>query len=304
MSRVRRGQRAIDGVLLLNKPRGISSQQALSRVRFLYSAAKAGHTGTLDPMADGLLPVCFGEATKYTHMLLNADKAYRARIRLGVVTSTGDAEGEVLHTAKPITDPALVNSVLKRFSGETLQKPPMYSAIHHQGVRLYEYARQGIEIERDLRRVFIHNLTLLAVGADTLDIDVRCSKGTYIRTLAEDIGTALGCGATLAALTRTGVGDLDLADMRVRTLDQLADSDEAERATCMLPVDLLVATLPVSNLDAETTTLLRLGQKVKTGFELQPGLVRVYGPDSIFLGMAEASSDGWLTPKRLIKQEK
>jgi tRNA pseudouridine55 synthase len=304
VSRARRERRVIDGVLLLNKPTGITSQQAVARVRFLYAAAKAGHTGTLDPMADGLLPVCFGEATKFTHMLLDADKAYRARIRLGVVTTTGDAEGEVLHTALPVTDTARVAASLARFRGEILQKPPMYSALHHQGVRLYEYARKGVEIEREPRKVYIRHLELVETSADTLLIDVCCSKGTYIRVLAEDIGVALGCGASLVALTRTGVGDLELADARVRTLDQIAGLDETVRASCLLPVDLLVSALPALSVDADGMARLRMGQKITAMVGFTSGLARLYGPDTAFLGVADVSADGGIAPKRLISQSR
>jgi len=302
VSRARRERRVIDGVLLLNKPTGITSQQAVARVRFLYAAAKAGHTGTLDPMADGLLPVCFGEATKFTHMLLDADKAYRARVRLGVITATGDAEGEVLHTAPPVTDTARVAAALARFRGEILQKPPMYSALHHQGVRLYEYARKGVEIEREPRKIYIRHLELVEVSADTLLIDVCCSKGAYIRVLAEDIGAALGCGASLAALTRTGVGDLVLADARTRTVDQIANLDDLARASCLLPVDLLVSALPALTVDADGMARLRMGQKILTTAGSASGLARVYGPDAAFLGVADVSTDGGIAPKRLISQ--
>lgn len=303
MSRARRDNKlAVDGVLLLNKPAGISSQQAVARVRFLYSAAKAGHTGTLDPMADGLLPVCFGEATKFTHMLLDADKTYRARIRLGVATSTGDAEGEVLRTAVPVTDAARVAAALDHFRGEILQKPPMYSALHHQGVRLYEYARQGVEIEREPRRIFISSLDLIEIQSNTLLLDVRCSKGTYIRVLAEDIGAALGCGASLAALTRTGVGDLELADVRVRTVDQIEDLDDVARTAYLLPVDLLVSRLPASHIDADGMARLLSGQKITSAGQSAAGLARVYGPGAVFLGVVDVAPDGWITPKRLVSQ--
>ncbi len=302
MSRARRGKRAVDGVLLLNKPTGISSQQAVARVRFLYSAAKAGHTGTLDPMADGLLPICLGEATKFTHMLLDADKSYRARVRLGVVTATGDAEGAVLRTAAPVTDAALVAQGLARFRGEILQTPPMYSALHHQGVRLYEYARQGVEVEREARTIFIRSLDLVEAAGDTLLVDVRCSKGTYIRTLAEDIGATLGCGASLAALTRTGVADLALGDTRVRNLDQLAELDDAARAACLLPIDLLVSALPAVNLDTRGMERLLMGQKIQASARPVSELARAYGPDGVFLGVVEVSMDGCVAPKRLIAQ--
>ena len=300
----RREWRSINGVLLLNKPTGISSQQAVTRLRYLYTAAKAGHTGTLDPMADGLLPVCFGEATKFTHMLLDADKSYLATIRLGITTATGDAEGEVLHTALPVTDVAQIVSALSQFRGDVVQRPPMYSAIRHRGIRLYEYARKGIEIERAPRKVTIYQLDLLESRADTLVIRVRCSKGTYIRTLAEDIGAALGCGASLAALTRTKVGELQLDDKCVATLDQLAGMDDAMRMSYVCPVDMLLSTLPALYLDAGDAARLRQGQQVRNPTGDAQELVRAYDLCGVFLGIAQVSNDGFVLPRRLVACDK
>jgi len=281
-------RRRLDGVLLLDKPHGITSQGAVSRAKRLLGAAKAGHTGTLDPMATGLLPLAFGEATKFAHSLLDADKAYVADVRLGVKTTTGDLEGEVVATCPVEVDGARLESVLQRFRGEIVQTPPMYSALKHQGKPLYEYARAGTEIAREPRPVSIHALDLERFEGDTLRISVSCSKGTYIRVLAEDIGEALGCGATLAALRRTAVGPFSV-DVAM-TLEALEAVPADERAGVLLPA---VA------LDAEQARRLGLGQSV-TGLARGTGLVRVYGPAGAFLGVCEWSADGVLCPRRLV----
>lgn len=230
-------KRRIDGVLLLDKPAGASSNAALQRTKWLFNAAKAGHTGTLDPMATGLLLLCFGRATKFAGMLLDADKTYRAAVRLGVTTDTADAEGGVLETRPVEVSQARVREALVQFTGEIEQVPPMYSALKRDGKPLYEYARQGIELERPPRRVTIHELRLLSFGGDQFEIEVACSKGTYIRTLAADIGEALGCGAHLSALRRTRIGDFDVTD--ACSLDQLAQMDESARDGRLLSVGVL-----------------------------------------------------------------
>ena len=292
----------MDGVLLLNKPLGISSQQAVSRVRHLFNAAKAGHTGTLDPAADGLLPVCFGEATKFSHLLLEADKTYVAKVNLGVKTTTGDAEGDILESKPPVTDHGLILQVLERFRGDIVQMPPMHSALKHHGVPLYEYARKGVEIERQPRHIRIHELQLFDLKENFLELQVRCSKGTYIRVLAEDIGAALGCGASLAALTRTQTGALDLSHASVCTIAQLQSLSEAERATHLLPVDTLLNGLPALHVEAAEAERLLLGQKLGLKQANITGFSRIYGPNQRFLGLVEVGEGGRTVPYRMLMQ--
>lgn len=297
----KRERRRLDGVLLLDKPQGITSQGAVSRAKHLLGAAKAGHTGTLDPMATGLLPLAFGEATKFAHSLLEADKSYAADVKLGVTTTTGDLEGEVVATKPVDVDAGRFEKALERFRGEIEQVPPMYSALKHQGKPLYEYARAGTEIAREPRRITIHALRLESLTGDTARIAVSCSKGTYIRALAEDIGAALGCGATLAALRRTAVGPFSVdAATTLETLEGLAPE---ERTAALLPPDTLVRGLPAVTLDAEPARRLALGQSV-AGVGGEAGLVRAYGPHGAFLGVCERSAAGQLAPRRLVEQAK
>ncbi len=302
MSAPKRSRRRLDGVLLLNKPAGISSQQAVSRVRHLYLAAKAGHTGTLDPAADGLLPVCFGEATKFSHLLLDADKTYVATVRLGIVTTTGDAEGEVIASKPPVTERDTILHALEKFRGDITQTPPMHSALKHQGVPLYEYARKGMEIERQPRNIRIHDLQLIEINDVFLKIQVRCSKGTYIRVLAADIGAVLGCGASLSALTRTQAGALDLAHEAACTLEALKAMTEADRESRMLPVDTLLMGLPVVNVDALEAERLLLGQKLGLKQVKITGFARIYGPNQRFLGLVEVGEGGRTVPHRMLAQ--
>lgn len=211
----------VDGVVLFDKPSGMSSNGALQTVRRLYWAAKGGHTGTLDPMASGLLPLCLGEATKFSQMLLDADKTYLARVKLGVRTTTGDAEGEVTNTRPVLVDDAQIAAAAARFLGEIDQVPPMYSALKRDGKALYEYAREGVTLEREPRRITIHRIECGPLVGDEFDLEVCCSKGTYIRTLAEDIGEALGCGAHLVGLRRTGIGPFVIdGAVTLETLDR------------------------------------------------------------------------------------
>lgn len=302
MSAPRSVHSRVDGVILLNKPLGISSQQAVSRVRHLFRAAKAGHTGTLDPAADGLLPVCLGEATKFSHLLLDADKTYLATVRLGVVTNTGDAEGEIIESKPPVTDRETILRALEKFRGEMLQTPPMHSALKHQGVPLYEYARKGIEIERQPRRIHIHELQLLEINDVFLRIRVRCSKGTYIRVLASDIGAALGCGASLSALTRTQAGALELSHPATCTLTALQGMLETARKARLLPVDTLLATLPVLNVEVAEAERLLLGQKLGLKQARITGFARIYGPNQRFLGLVEVGEGGRTVPYRMLAQ--
>ncbi len=287
----------VDGVLLLDKPLGLTSNDALQKARRLFSAAKGGHTGTLDPLATGLLPLCFGEATKFSADLLDADKTYEAVLKLGVTTDTGDAEGAVTATVAVDAAESAILSVLPRFVGDIRQIPPMHSALKRDGRPLYELARQGIEVERAPRAVTVHAIDCLGFAGGLLTLRVACSKGTYIRVLAADIGQALGCGAHLTALRRTRVGNLDLAG--AVTLAELEALDEAERAGCLQPVDALLRNLPVVSVAGEAAERFRHGNPV----DLQPGLggkIRVYA-DGRLIGVGEPGSDGRLWPKRLVQ---
>ena len=288
--------RKIDGVLLLDKPAGLTSNAALQTARRLYNAAKAGHTGTLDPLATGLLPLCLGEATKFSGELLDADKSYDATLRLGVTTDTADAEGQVLETRPVAVDLAQVEAALKQFSGEILQVPPMHSALKRDGKPLYEYARAGIEVERAPRPVTIHEIRLLAFAGDMISMSVDCSKGTYIRTLAQDIGAVLGCGAHLAALRRTRIGRLQLAS--AITLADLSSLTGEERDLRLAPADSLLMDLPAAELDPADASRLAHGQAVRWNGPAGSRW-RVYG-DGRFLGLCAMMPDGWLAPRRLI----
>ncbi|QJQ96510.1 MULTISPECIES: tRNA pseudouridine(55) synthase TruB [Halomonadaceae] len=300
MARRRRGL-PINGVLLFDKPQGMSSNHALQRVRRLFQAQKAGHTGTLDPMATGLLPICFGEATKFSAHLLEADKVYRTRVKLGEVTDTGDAEGQVIERhAVPCYTGSDLERVLARFRGEIEQVPPMYSALKHQGRPLYELARQGKTIERAVRRVRVYDTRLLAQGDEVFDLEVACSKGTYIRTLAEDIGRELGCGAHITALRRLKTGPFVADDMY--GLDSLeALVDQHQREARLLPVDILVRHLPSLHVDDVQAARLLQGQvgRADTGQLPAQSLVRLYR-DEAFLGLVMIKAAGEIAPRRLL----
>ena len=294
-------RRRVDGVLLLDKGTGGTSNAALQQAKRLYGAAKAGHTGTLDPLATGLLPLCFGEATKFAAGLLDADKSYRARIRLGVTTTTADAEGEVLATRPvPALSRAVVEGALARFRGPILQLPPMHSALKRDGKPLYEYARQGVEVERAPRPVTILHLELERLDGELLEIAVDCSKGTYIRSLAQDIGEALGCGAHLAALRRTRIGPLRVED--AVTLEALEAMDAAQRDGCLRPVDLLLAGLPAVELDGADVGRFCHGQAVPVARPGGAPAVRVYGGER-FLGLGRMLVGGRVAPQRLVASE-
>ncbi len=293
-------RRRVDGVLLLDKPLGITSNDALQKAKRLYNAAKAGHTGTLDPLATGLLPLCFGEATKFAGELLSADKTYVATVQLGVTTDTADAEGRVLATRPVAVTPPQLDAVIQRFIGEIEQLPPMHSALKRDGKPLYEYARQGIEVERTPRRVVIRRLQLLSRDGDRFELEVDCGKGTYVRTLAADIGEALGCGAHLAALRRTRIASLAIED--AVGLEALEAKTLEERDACLLAADALLASLARAELtEAETARVLH-GQGVRwTGAAGDRS--RLYGPGGRFIGLGELSVDGWLNPRRLVAGE-
>ncbi|WP_035384409.1 tRNA pseudouridine(55) synthase TruB [Ferriphaselus sp. R-1] len=290
-----RDYRALDGVLLFDKPLELSSNTALQKVRHLFQADKAGHTGTLDPLATGLLPVCFGEATKFSTALLDADKTYLAKARLGQVTSTGDAEGEVIASHEVTVDEAQVRAALLHFVGEIEQLPPMHSAIKFQGKPLYEYIRKGERVAREKRRVTIHALTLVSFSGDELEFSVRCSKGTYVRTLAEDIGAHLGCGAHLIGLRRTAIAGLSL-DHAV-SWAALQVMSPVERDSHILPVDTLLPEYPALQLDEVQTRRLAQGQQLTVDADLPEGKLRLYGAGR-FIGVGNLKG-GRLSPERL-----
>lgn len=284
----------LNGVVLLDKPAGCSSHDALKQAKRILKAKKAGHTGTLDPFATGLLPLCFGEATKFSADLLNADKTYEASALLGVKTQTGDSEGEVIARAPVNVVSEQVTQALAQFRGTQMQMPPMYSALKRDGKPLYEYARAGIVLEREPRAITIHELVFLSLEGALLKFRVTCSKGTYVRVLAEDLGAALGCGAHLIALRRTQVGDLKMT--QACTLEQLSSAR-------VLPVDSLLQSLPLIKLEASDAARFCLGQRLKLK-EVGKGRVRVYATsDAQLLGTATLDETGRLQPERVIEQK-
>jgi tRNA pseudouridine55 synthase len=285
---------AVSGVLLLHKPAGPSSNAVLQRAKRLLGAARAGHTGTLDPLASGLLVVALGEATKFSAGLLGADKAYRARVRLGARTATGDAEGEVLSRSAVTASESDLRAVLARFRGDIEQVPPMYAAIKHQGRPLYAYARRGQEVSRAPRRVAIRRLELERLEGDAATLFVECSKGTYVRALAEDIGTALGCGAHLAALERLAVGPFKLE--QALRLEDLEGVSPSRRRETLLPPQAMLGSWPRLRLAADPAAKFRRGRAVPV--ECAGGNVAVF-EDELFLGTGEVS-DGLLQPTRLL----
>jgi tRNA pseudouridine55 synthase len=290
-------RRALHGVLLLDKPVGLSSNDALQKAKRLLNAGKAGHTGTLDPLASGLLPLCFGAATKFSQVSLDADKRYTATLHLGVTTTTGDLEGDVVGRREVKVDRTAIDAVLARFNGAIDQLPPMHSALKHQGRALYEYAREGIEVERAARQITIHRIAVLDWCEPALILDVMCSKGTYVRTLAEDIGAALGCGAHLSALRRTGSGPLSV-DHAI-TLDALAAQPEAGRDAHLLPPDALLADWPEHRLPAHEAARFLSGLRRRVNAPDAPR-IRVYGPEPhALLGSAHITA-GELIPDRLL----
>jgi tRNA pseudouridine55 synthase len=295
--------RSVDGIVLLNKPIGLSSNQALQRVRRLYRAEKAGHTGALDPLATGMLPLCLGEATKFSQFLLDADKRYITCIQLGKRTTTGDREGEILtdEAIPTLTDQEL-ESVLDRFRGEIEQIPPMYSALKHEGKPLYEYARQGIVIERKRRRVTISNLTLVSRTQDTLTLDIQCTKGTYIRTIGEDIGEALGCGAHLHSLHRVSTAGYSPEGLlSLEEFEAIAEQGEAELDTYLMTMDTAVAHLNKVELQPEETREMLFGRSVAnlTSF-IDGSLVRFYDQATQrFLGLGVLKG-AIIRPHRLV----
>lgn len=293
----------VHGVLLLDKAAGHSSNDVLIKAKRLLNAQKAGHTGTLDPFATGLLPLCFGEATKFAQDLLDADKTYETVVHLGITTTTADTEGEVVETRNAEVTLEQIEAALAQFRGEIDQVPPMHSALKRDGKPLYEYARAGVTLEREARRVKIHTLDLLDYRAPFLTLRVHCTKGTYIRVLGQDIGEALGCGAHLQALRRTQVGMLSL-DAAV-TLERLAETADSAREALLAPVDALLSTFPAVWLSEELARRFLHGQRLalgKEGYVQQTaGRVRVYREsDRRLLGTAQLMEFGVLAPERLI----
>lgn len=305
MGRRRNSGRDVTGILLLDKPVGLTSNDALQRVKRLYRAAKAGHTGSLDPLATGLLPCCLGDATKFSAFLLDADKRYRVQVRLGVTTTTADAEGAVLATRSVAgISEERIREVLRGFVGVIEQMPPMHSAVKHQGQRLYKLARQGLEVERTPRRIQIFELILRAAQLPVIELDVHCSKGTYVRTLAEDIGHRLGCGAHVSGLRRTSVGPYSEGAGGFVTLDRLERVAELESLeqldALLLPLDSALGHWPAVRLSADATFYLRQGQAVLIPQAPTHGLVRLYDSLQSFIGVGAILDDGRVQPKRLI----
>ncbi len=301
MNKAKRPRReSIHGIVLLDKSPGFTSNQVLQKVKRLLGARKAGHTGSLDPMATGLLPICLGEATKVSPFLLNSDKRYLFTIRLGVATATGDAEGEIVQRLPvPELTREKIEKALESFKGEIEQIPPMYSALKQGGKRLYELARQGIEVDRPPRRVTVYELHLLDWGQDWLTLDALCSKGTFIRTLAEDIGKALDTVGHVENLRRTQVGDFNLQD--AVTMEQLEAMPLEERRSLLQTVDSAVSSWPEVALTEDMTFYVLRGQPVLIPKLQAQGFVRLYNRDGLFLGVGEVLDDGRVAPRRLFK---
>ncbi len=301
-NRKRRG-RNISGLLLLDKPQDISSNRALQRVKGIFNASKAGHTGSLDPLATGLLPICFGEATKFSHYLLDSDKTYEATCLLGVTTSTGDSEGDVLEEkAVPEISQAQLEALFAGFLGEYEQTPPMHSAIKQNGQPLYKLARQGIEVERKSRLVSLYSIDLLGFTPQTIDFRVSCSKGTYIRTLAEEFGEKLGCGAHIRALRRTGVGEFNLDEaVSMDQLQALRDEDAFDLLDeLLLPVESLLTDWPAVTLSPDAAHYVKQGQPVIAPRAPTEGLVMLFEREGAFIGVGEILDDGRVAPRRMI----
>ena len=291
-------KRKVDGVLLLDKPVGLSSNIALQKAKRFYRAEKAGHTGTLDPFATGLLPLCLGEATKFSQFLLDADKEYLAEVKLGVRTSSGDPEGDVIAERAVQLSRADVQAALSGFMGEIEQVPPMHSALKHAGRPLYEYARKGIEIERKARRVVVHALEIVSFSGDLCTLRVHSGKGFYVRALADDLGEVLGCGAHLQGLRRTGAGPFRIE--QAQTLEDLAELDEAARDKRLMPADIMVEALTPLPLDLEAAWQICHGQPIWLPKLSLGRQYRLYAPDGRFLGVGEVNQDGKVAPRRLV----
>ncbi|PMO41830.1 tRNA pseudouridine(55) synthase TruB [Vibrio sp. 10N.222.52.B12] len=308
MARRRKG-RPINGVILLDKPTGISSNDALQKVKRIFFAEKAGHTGALDPLATGMLPICLGEATKFSQFLLDSDKRYRVIAKLGERTDTSDSDGEIVETRPIDVDLAKLESCIDTFRGESDQVPSMFSALKYQGKPLYEYARKGIEVPRESRKIMVYEIVLHRFEGDEVEMEVHCSKGTYIRTIVDDLGEMLGCGAHVTMLRRTGVAKYPYDKMV--TLEQLnelleqAHRDEVAPKELLdpllLPMDTAVEDLPEVNLNAELTNLVQHGMPVQVfGAPAGTPLRMTSGEEKLFIGVAELNDDGKVAPKRLV----
>lgn len=303
MAQVKRIRRQVHGVLVLDKPRGFSSNAALQKVRWLLNAEKAGHTGSLDPLATGVLPLCFGEATKFSQYLLDADKGYSTVAQLGVTTTTGDAEGEVLERRAVAVDEAAIQAALPAFRGQIEQIPPMYSALKRDGQPLYKLARAGEVVEREARSVTIARLELLALQEDRATLQVACSKGTYVRTLVEDLGARLGCGAHVAELRRTQAGPFGLA--QAISLEELeaahAEGGSEALDRFLLPVDSGLEHWPLVQLTQHSAYYWLHGQPVRAANAPKFGLMRVQDDQGRFIGIGEIDDEGQVAPRRLIR---
>lgn len=303
MPRQRRKKgRPINGILLLDKPTGISSNKALQQVKHLFKAQKAGHTGSLDPLATGVLPICLGEATKISAFLLDADKKYRFKIKLGEKTSTADAEGDVIETGgiEGITQQQ-IEALLPDFIGDIMQLPPMYSALKHNGERLYKLAREGVEVKREPREITIFGLSLISFELPYVEFDVHCSKGTYVRSLADDIGNELGCGAHVVELRRTAVGSLTDKPLTMEMLNEKVDDFEQLDALLM-PVDSAILDWPKVDLNADMSYYIQQGNPVMVPKAPANGMLRLYDHNQHFIGVGFIQSDGKVAPKRLVSQ--
>lgn len=303
MAQVKRIRRNVSGIILLDKPLGFTSNAALQKVRWLLNAEKAGHTGSLDPLATGVLPLCFGEATKFSQYLLDADKGYSTVAQLGVTTTTGDAEGEVLERRAVAVDEAAIQAALPAFRGQIEQIPPMYSALKRDGQPLYKLARAGEVVEREARSVTIARLELLALQEDRATLEVACSKGTYVRTLVEDLGARLGCGAHVAELRRTQAGPFGLA--QAISLDELeaahAEGGSEALDRFLLPVDSGLEHWPLVQLTQHSAYYWLHGQPVRAANAPKFGLMRVQDDQGRFIGIGEIDDEGQVAPRRLIR---
>ena len=303
MSRPRKKGRDVHGVFLLDKPQGVSSNDIMQKVKRLFKANKAGHTGALDPLATGMLPICLGEATKFSQFLLDSDKRYVVTAKLGERTDTSDAEGQMVQSREVNVAEADILAALPAFRGEIPQVPTMFSALKHNGKPLYEYARAGITVEREARPITIFELKFIDYQAPFLTLEVHCSKGTYIRTLVDDLGEALGCGAHVTMLRRLAVADYPIEEMMpIEDLALLADSfPNSELDRLLLPMDTAVASLPQLNLTAEQTKAVGFGQRVKfENTQALNGLVRLFSENGQFLGIAEITAGNIIRPNRMV----
>ena len=302
MSRPRKRGRDIDGVFLLDKPQGMSSNDIMQKVKRLFQANKAGHTGALDPLATGMLPICLGEATKFSQFLLDADKRYVVTAKLGERTDTSDAEGQLVETRPVNVETSQILTALEQFRGDILQVPTMFSALKHNGKPLYEYARAGITVEREARPITIFGINFIEYQAPSLTLEVHCSKGTYIRTLVDDLGEVLGCGAHVTVLRRTAVADYPAEKMMTwDALQALAEQGDLDQH--LLPIDTAVSKLPALKLNAEQSKGIGFGQRVKFANEAKlRGQVRLFSDKNIFLGVALIDDNNVIRPQRLITQ--